>query len=591
MNFPILIELLIKSAAILLAAALVDRAWSRASAAQRHLVWLAAFASLLLLPATRLIAPRWNLAPVVHVTSSSRVSVSDTNEDASHAARPAVVAERASPTPIDWSALAMGLWLAGSALLLAQRVVGGVRLRLMLRASAGADDALLDQARRIATEFGITRPIALRVSRACRVPLTWGMWRPVLMLPADCTAWPDEQLRAALRHECAHIRRGDFAVRLLADVVRAFYWPNPLVWFASRALRTAQEQACDDLVLHAGTCPTDYATLLCEAARRFTAPSVAVAMAQPSTLETRVLAIVDATRDRRPLTLRTAFLGALSIAFALALSTTAQVRATDPAPVDVAETVPDAPSKIPHALAEATPVQAPERNEITQVLIEARFVELKPGIADSGALLSSLGIVAKPEPPTANGIQLLTKTSIDAAIFGIKKGGDLFSTPKVTTRSGQTAIIEIIRERRYATQWKKGAARGVWKPTVFETRNCGTTLEVMPVIQADGTIALKTVPQVVDFLGFVNLDTGKPMPLGTDDSAPAGPRLKAVFSEFMLDAKVVLKSGEAAMLEPLKQIEDVKPFANRVRKVKPVVFITASIIKPNGDPVPAPTDK
>src|SRR5262249_24579036 len=63
---PVLGELLVKSALVLLAALLVNRAWMRASAAQRHLVWCAAFGALLLLPLTRLVPPRWSV-PMVRV--------------------------------------------------------------------------------------------------------------------------------------------------------------------------------------------------------------------------------------------------------------------------------------------------------------------------------------------------------------------------------------------------------------------------------------------------------------------------------------------------------------------------------------------
>ena len=114
-----------------------------------------------------------------------------------------------------------------------------------------------------------------------------------------------------------------------------------------------------------------------------------------------------------------------------------------------------------------------------------------------------------------------------------KKGVDLLSAPRVTTKSGQRAVIEIVREFRYPTQFQPpqipqtvGAVRtessGVvgnliplgststvpvtpTTPTAFETRNTGVTLEVEPVVGPDGvTIDLNLVPQVVEFEGFIN---------------------------------------------------------------------------------------
>src|SRR5256885_3277355 len=103
-----------------------------------------------------------------------------------------------------------------------------------------------------------------------------------------------------------------------------------------------------------------------------------------------------------------------------------------------------------------------------------------------------------------------------------KKGIDLLSAPRVTTKSGQRAVIEIVREFRYPTQFTApqvpsitggGSGTGTVSisvvtpttPTAFETRNTGVTLEVEPVVGPDGvTIDLNLVPQVVEFEGFIN---------------------------------------------------------------------------------------
>src|SRR5581483_827878 len=102
-----------------------------------------------------------------------------------------------------------------------------------------------------------------------------------------------------------------------------------------------------------------------------------------------------------------------------------------------------------------------------------------------------------------------------------KKGIDLLSAPKVTTKSGQRAVIEIVREFRYPTTFAPpqlptfsggGGSSGVVPPAIvtpntpgnFETRNTGVTLEVEPVVGPDGiTIDLNLVPQVVEFEGFI----------------------------------------------------------------------------------------
>jgi general secretion pathway protein D len=111
-----------------------------------------------------------------------------------------------------------------------------------------------------------------------------------------------------------------------------------------------------------------------------------------------------------------------------------------------------------------------------------------------------------------------------------KKGIDLMAAPKVTTKSGQKATINITREFPYPEEFDPpqvpqntgtggqgniilpGVAQQVADPIVtpsfptsFTTRNLGVTLEVEPQIGPDGyTIDLSLSPEVVDFDGFVN---------------------------------------------------------------------------------------
>jgi len=103
-----------------------------------------------------------------------------------------------------------------------------------------------------------------------------------------------------------------------------------------------------------------------------------------------------------------------------------------------------------------------------------------------------------------------------------KKGFDLLSAHQGTTKSGQRAVIENVREFRYPTTFTPpqvptitGGTGGTapvsinvvtpTTPQTFETRNTGVTLEVEPVVGPDGiTIDLNLVPQVVEFEGFIN---------------------------------------------------------------------------------------
>lgn len=107
-------------------------------------------------------------------------------------------------------------------------------------------------------------------SDAVESPLTWGFARPIVLMPTTTDSWSPELREAALQHELAHVRRGDWLIHVLAHVVAAAFWFHPLVWIARRQLALEAEHAADDAVLHSGIAPSAYAELLVRMATRRT---------------------------------------------------------------------------------------------------------------------------------------------------------------------------------------------------------------------------------------------------------------------------------------------------------------------------------
>jgi hypothetical protein len=165
------------------------------------------------------------------------------------------------------------------------------------------DPGWVAAAREAAGRLGVSGAVRLLRGGPAAMPVTWGVWRPTILLPAECDAWPAARRRAVLLHELAHVRRRDALTQWLGLAACAAYWFNPLAWYAAARLRAEREQACDDLVLEAGERPSDYAAQLLNVAyalrRAPTLASAAMAMARPSGLERRLLAILDARRRRR----------------------------------------------------------------------------------------------------------------------------------------------------------------------------------------------------------------------------------------------------------------------------------------------------
>ncbi|MEI9898234.1 MAG: M56 family metallopeptidase [Chthoniobacter sp.] len=355
---PALLELLAKSALLLVGAAALTAGARRSSAAQRHSLWLAVFAALLLLPLTKSIPPRWHLpgspaAPVVTVLPAMSEIVLVSSPIAAAPVPP--VKKFHLPAP---SHLALIAWLAGTMAIVGFRLLGSLQIAWLERRSViGSSACLTTLAGQAAKEMNLRTPCAIRLATAVSVPCTWGFWRPVVLLPAAAEEeWAEERLLAALRHEFAHVARRDYLARWVALLACALYWPNPLVWLSVRRLRLAQEQACDDLVLRAGTPPADYAALLVETARASLGSGAgwraAVAMARPSTLEGRVIAIVDGTRNRRPAGRPAAVVGALGMVAFIGASALAQIAPRQAAPTTPAASAAPAPEKAVDGIAD-----------------------------------------------------------------------------------------------------------------------------------------------------------------------------------------------------------------------------------------------
>jgi hypothetical protein len=186
-----------------------------------------------------------------------------------------------------------------------------------------------------------------------RGPITWGVLRPVILLPKEAAVWPRDRLSFVLRHELAHVERRDCLSQLLALAVCALYWPNPLVWLGARRLRREAEIAADDAVIESGVRPSAYASELLQIAREVRRLSpMPVAMAAPSALEARVKAVLASAGSRAGVTMKDAArLGAMG---ALAAMVLAFARPT------LALETPPAPPVPPHALQAADAPPAPQ---------------------------------------------------------------------------------------------------------------------------------------------------------------------------------------------------------------------------------------
>jgi hypothetical protein len=238
--------------------------------------------------------------------------------------------------------------------------------------------------------------------------LTWGVFRPRIVVPARARSWAPERIEVVLAHEIAHIARRDWAVQIAAETVRAVHWFNPLIWVACRRLRHESEQACDDTVLRRGVPAADYAAHLLAVARQVVSAgrgwASAPAVANASTLERRIAAMLNASRNREPLT-RTvcalAVIAMLAVAMPIASATlTEDVVALTMAPAvvpDIALAAPE-PATLP-----TPPADTPRPPRRTAALPRAEMPAAVTPVA-APVLAAPAEAPAQPTPATFGGV-------------------------------------------------------------------------------------------------------------------------------------------------------------------------------------------
>lgn len=354
-------DLALKGTVVLAAAGLATLALRRASAAARHLVWTLAFAGLLALPVLGVAVPRWQIPilparealPLIPAASAEPVReaaavaaaqpISPAALETAPAPRPAPPV--AAPAVGEWGGvrdalggIALLAWMLGALLALVRLAASVTRVHREARSARPLTDGpAVGMRDRLVWRLGIDRPVVLLQGPEGCMPLTWGIQRPRVLLPAGTEAWPADRLEAVLTHELAHVRRRDCAWQLVAEAACALHWFNPLAWAAARRLRLESEHACDDQVLLTGSCGADYAEHLLDVARTVCPPRgallAAVPMARPSQLITRLHAVLSAERARGPVPLRLAvpaLLGGGALLALIAALTPARAGAAEP---------------------------------------------------------------------------------------------------------------------------------------------------------------------------------------------------------------------------------------------------------------------
>ena len=250
------------------------------------------------------------------------------------------------------------IWLSCSVLLGAYFGIGYV---CMVRRFRGAKRMPQPSAAPLLDLFHFSRAPRICVSESRRAPLTFGIFRPTVVMPEDLPV-EDARFRLVLAHELAHVRRKDCLRKLLFTVCLCLYWQNPLVWLMVWLANRDMELACDEKVLCTlgPECKKAYAMTLLDMAQRKPAQEPLCSGFAKSGAEDRIRAILSFKRIP-------AWVGScVFLAFVLAagvFATQAVTPSAAPRPepsieerapeeavaATVEKTIPEAPSSLPES--------------------------------------------------------------------------------------------------------------------------------------------------------------------------------------------------------------------------------------------------
>lgn len=155
-------------------------------------------------------------------------------------------------------------WIAGvMAFYLRSLLSWWIAQRIRRTGVCAASEEWQARLRTLVRRIELSRPVALLESCLVEVPVVIGLLRPVVLMPVGLMAGlPTSQLEAILLHELSHIRRWDYFVNLLQNVVEGLLFYHPAVWWVSNQIRAERENCCDDAVVALTGNAREYAAAL-----------------------------------------------------------------------------------------------------------------------------------------------------------------------------------------------------------------------------------------------------------------------------------------------------------------------------------------
>jgi beta-lactamase regulating signal transducer with metallopeptidase domain len=204
-----------------------------------------------------------------------------------------------------WAAMlepwALPVWFMG-VMIFAVRLIWATRAVTTLRRKGDpAEPSVIAIVSRLAQRMNVHRPVRVLISKLIDSPSLVGWVRPVILLPAATLLnLTVEQLESVLAHEVAHVRRHDYLVNVLQNVVETLLFYQPAVWWVSSRIRRERELCCDDLVVETCGDAVGYARALAKLERlRAISPELAMSSTAGPLLY-RIQRLTGTTKEHAP---------------------------------------------------------------------------------------------------------------------------------------------------------------------------------------------------------------------------------------------------------------------------------------------------
>ena len=143
------------------------------------------------------------------------------------------------------SSVIVFIWLAGMVARLGWLLVGLVALRRLRRksnvSSATRDPRLMSG--------GHSPDVPIRWHPDVTHPVSFGLIRPLILLPSYVRTLPIEYQAAIVHHERLHVARRDWPWHIAEEVLVAVWWFHPAIWWVVDRIRLSREQTIDELVV------------------------------------------------------------------------------------------------------------------------------------------------------------------------------------------------------------------------------------------------------------------------------------------------------------------------------------------------------